>query len=65
MVNVSAQVIKENLESVKEVFLPDFIAGFNIEGIGSKVAERAIDISGAKTLETSYRKSNQTSSGME
>ena len=52
----SAQVIKENLESVKEVFLPDFIAGFNIEGIGSKVAEKAIEISGAKTLEDLLQK---------
>ena len=47
----SVEKIKKNVNAHKEMTLAQFIAGFNIEDIGQKVIQKAIDITGSKTIE--------------
>lgn len=47
----SATLIKKNLNSVKEVTLPEFIAGFNIPSIGIAIAEKIISGTSASSIE--------------
>ena len=45
-----ARKILHNLDAKRELSLPEFIAGFDIEGIGELIAEKAVD-AGFDTLE--------------
>ena len=47
----SVEKIKKNVNAHKEMTLAQFIAGFNIEDIGQKVIQKAIDVTGSKTIE--------------
>ena len=47
----SAAKMKSELDAHKETTLAEFIAGFNIEDVGQKVIQKAIDITGSKTIE--------------
>jgi DNA ligase (NAD+) len=49
-----AKKILRNLHEVKEVELADFIAGFDIDGVGALIARKMID-GGFDTLETLYK----------
>lgn len=47
----SVEKIKKNVNAHKEMTLAQFVAGFNIEDIGQKVIQKAIDVTGSKTIE--------------
>lgn len=47
----SVEKIKKNVNAHKEMTLAQFIAGFNIEDVGQKVIQKAIDVTGSKTIE--------------
>jgi len=47
----SVEKIKKNVNAHKEMTLAQFVAGFNIEDVGQKVIQKAIDVTGSKTIE--------------
>lgn len=47
----SVEKIKKNVNAHKEMTLAQFVAGFNIEDVGQKVIQKAIDVTSSKTIE--------------